>query len=103
MKKFFNLKDSLIAFLISLFTIFLKGVIHINSQQIPSMRTYSGGFPIAWFEFYYPKDVPLTVNYVINHLSNHYLIELLALFLNTAFFIFVLRSLRQLYHRLRSQ
>ena len=61
------------------------------------------GFPIAWFEFYYPKDVTLTVNYVINHLSNHYLIELLALFLNTAFFIFVLRSLRQLYHRLRSQ
>jgi len=96
-KKYETIKlDYLISVFISLSSIFLKGSININSQILSNMNTYSGGFPIAWFEFYYPSDVRLSIGYIANNFSDHYKIELFAFFLNFLVIFLIIQLVKKL-------
>ncbi len=64
------------------------------------MNTYSGGYPITWFEFYYPKDINLTISCVFNNFNHHYKIDLFAFFLNVLVIMLIIGLLIKLYNTL---
>lgn len=99
-RKFFKINNFFISTFISLLTIFLKGIILMNSQTLGNMKTYSGGYPIAWFEFYYPADVNLSIGYVYSNFSNQYKVELFAFFLNVLIITIIVELLKGLYKAL---
>lgn len=72
----------------------------MNSQTLGNMKTYSGGYPIAWFEFYYPADVNLSIGYVYSNFSNQYKVELFAFFLNVLIITIIVELLKGLYKAL---
>lgn len=87
----------IIALIITLLSVKLNGFIHINSQQISGMNTYSGGLPITWFEFYYPEGTDLTFSYIINNWWGHHFIQLGAMFLNVALIVFIIHIIKELF------
>ena len=99
MKKFSPKINSLfLSISITLLTVFFEGFILINSQKLSgSMKTYSGGYPIAWFEYYYPSDVNLSIGYVYQNLIPYYKIELFAFFLNVLVINVIIDLLKELY------
>lgn len=93
-----KMNDVIISLLISLLTVFIRGYILINSQTLGNMNTYSGGFPISWFEFYYPSNVKLSIDYIYLNFRNHFKIDLFALFLNTLVIMSVINLLKKTFH-----
>lgn len=77
-------------FVLSLLSVFIKGIILVNTQVPTGLNTYSGGFPIAWFEFYYPYNVNLTFDYIIHNWIGYYKIDLLSLAFNTIVIYYII-------------
>lgn len=90
-----------VAIFISFLTIFLKGIVLINSQQLSIMNTYSGGFPVAWFELYYPNEVNEPINFIYENFRNEpkiisYKIDLFAFLLNVLVIILIISIMKKL-------
>jgi len=59
------------------------------------MNTYSGGFPISWFEFYYPSNVNLSIDYIYMNFTNHFKIDIFAFFMNTLLIMLFITLLKK--------
>lgn len=99
-EKALKIRHLLISIFISLTTIFFKGIIKINAQRLSNMKTYSGGYPIAWFEYYYPSNINLSIRYVYDNFTQYYKIDIFAFFLNVAVIALMLNLLKKLYNTL---
>jgi hypothetical protein len=85
--------------ILSLISVLISGIITINTQKLTNLKTYSGGFPISWFEYYYPPNTNLNLKYIINNWHSYYKIDLLGFALNTiaiycviTFILFIAKS-----------
>jgi hypothetical protein len=61
-------KIIILSSIINIISVYFTGIL-ANTQTLQHLKTYSGGMPLTWFEFYYPVDVKLSTMYVINNIT----------------------------------
>lgn len=81
-----------VSLILAILTVVFPGVVLINHQDLSNevslidMETYSGGFPVSWFEYYYPSSegeyLMIEVIKTIGDTNTYYKVELFAVVLN---------------------
>ena len=95
MKKLIKLKLIVLSIITSLIATIFQGI-QVNSQKINGLNTLSSGFPLTYFEFYYPNNTEPTIGYIIQNINtSNFKIDILILVINIIFFYSIFLCIRK--------